>query len=419
MQKRSLEEQNISISPAEIRKIAQDALTSNELSHVTALVELCRHADSAVAFTAITCTEFTFGKLLERGLLAKAESESQNEKAQWLREHRKSFLSILASTLNSADLRLQMTAFEKYLNVIKLISEESGEFSNRLYIPLVDALIRTHLSSVLSEKVISMLNSYDDLRFFFFKDAAKICKDKPINTVQAKKAKNHAVASWLSLLSKLDPASKSITYFADLTSKESKKNKSVADFKIYKRAFSDCWLAFMTLPMNTATYTQVLEILHANLIPHLSEPVQLMDFLVDAYDGGGLVSLLALNGLFTLINQHNLNYDHFYDKLYALFDGNLMHVKYRSRFFRLVELFLSSTHIPSYMVCAFIKRMMRLCLNAPPGAIIIVLPFVFNLMKLHPSAITLIHNPKASLEPMEGILIFIHRSIRVRYYRTR
>ena len=36
------------------------------------------------------------------------------------------------------------------------------------------------------------------------------------------------------------------------------------------------------------------------------------------------------------------DYPDFYKKLYALFDRNLMHVKYRSRFFRLVDLFLAS-----------------------------------------------------------------------------
>ena len=60
---------------------------------------------------------------------------------------------------------------------------------------------------------------------------------------------------------------------------------------------------------------------------------------------GGYVSLLALNGLFTLIHEHNLDYPQFYIKLYALFDSNLWHSKYKSRFFRLAELFLSSTYV--------------------------------------------------------------------------
>lgn len=35
-------------------------------------------------------------------------------------------------------------------------------------------------------------------------------------------------------------------------------------------------------------------------------------------------------------------YSHFYKKLYALMDREVLHVKYRARFFRLSETFLSS-----------------------------------------------------------------------------
>jgi U3 small nucleolar RNA-associated protein 19 len=38
----------------------------------------------------------------------------------------------------------------------------------------------------------------------------------------------------------------------------------------------------------------------------MAEPKLLMDFLTDSYNVGGAVSLLALNGLFTLITEHNL-----------------------------------------------------------------------------------------------------------------
>ena len=44
---------------------------------------------------------------------------------------------------------------------------------------------------------------------------------------------------------------------------------------------------------------------------------------------------LALAGLFELMMKHNLDYPNFFPKLYALFDRNLMHVRYRARFFRL------------------------------------------------------------------------------------
>jgi U3 small nucleolar RNA-associated protein 19 len=201
------------------------------------------------------------------------------------------------------------------------------------------------------------------------------------------------ISQWLLIMSELNPASENPAFFVEsaMTQFGTKQN-AINDYKFYKKMFSESWLAFLTLQMNFETYSRVLEKLHDDIIPNMNEPVRLMDFLVEAYDAGGIISILALNGLFTLINDHNLDYRHFFDKLYALFDSNLMHAIYLERFFVLVELFLKSNHLPNYMVCAFIKRMLRLSLNAPPGAICAVLPIVFNIFKVHPSAIILIHN---------------------------
>jgi U3 small nucleolar RNA-associated protein 19 len=109
------------------------------------------------------------------------------------------------------------------------------------------------------------------------------------------------------------------------------------------------------------------------------------------YKIGGVSSILALNGLFTLIIDYNLDYPLFYHKLYALLDQNILHVKYRSRFFRLVDLFLSSSMIPSKMVASFLKRILRLTLWAPPAGILLVLPLIFNLLRKHPLCIEMIH----------------------------
>jgi U3 small nucleolar RNA-associated protein 19 len=102
------------------------------------------------------------------------------------------------------------------------------------------------------------------------------------------------------------------------------------------------------------------------------QPIRLIDFLKDSYDVGGVVSLLALHGLFILITKHNLyvirlllrcwvdwltckpttsmvatyrDYPDFYRKLYALFQPNIFHVKYRAKFFRLVNIFLKSSYV--------------------------------------------------------------------------
>lgn len=68
-------------------------------------------------------------------------------------------------------------------------------------------------------------------------------------------------------------------------------------------------------------------------------------------------------------------------------------MKYRARFFHLADLFLSSSHLPAYLVAAFAKRLSRLALTAPPEALLMVLPFICNLLRRHPACRVLVHRP--------------------------
>jgi U3 small nucleolar RNA-associated protein 19 len=111
-------------------------------------------------------------------------------------------------------------------------------------------------------------------------------------------------------------------------------------------------------------------------MPVMQKPILLTDFLMESYDIGGSISLLALNGVFILITKHNLEYPDFYKKLYALCTPDLLHAKYRARFFHLADIFLSSTHLPEYLVAAFAKRLSRLALTGPANALLMVLPFI-------------------------------------------
>ncbi|KAG2211667.1 hypothetical protein INT47_008764 [Mucor saturninus] len=171
-----------------------------------------------------------------------------------------------------------------------------------------------------------------------------------------------------------------------------KRKHPLLQLRVHKRGFSDCWVSLLRLPLTEEMYKKILLILHKRILPHMAEPKILMDFLTDSFNVGGAVSLLALNGLFTLITEHGLDYPDFYKKLYSLLDRNLMHVKYRSRFFRLLELFLSSAYLPAALIASFIKRMARLSLTAPPAACVIIIPFIYNLFKRHPTCMCLIQS---------------------------
>ncbi|KAL6469818.1 hypothetical protein MHYP_G00209370 [Metynnis hypsauchen] len=171
-----------------------------------------------------------------------------------------------------------------------------------------------------------------------------------------------------------------------------------AKLKEQKRAFEQTWLTFLKYKLPGNMYKKVLVILHDSILPHMNDPPLMIDFLSAAYSVGGAVSLLALNGLFVLIHEHNLDYPDFYKKLYNLLDPSVFHVKYRARFFHLANIFLSSSHLPVYLVAAFVKRLSRLALTAPPTGLLIVLPFICNLIRRHPSCRVLIHRPSAADE---------------------
>jgi hypothetical protein len=73
----------------------------------------------------------------------------------------------------------------------------------------------------------------------------------------------------------------------DILVSKSEENYCVQPVAIEKE-FSECWLNFVTLQMDKDLFIKVLERIHL-VIPHLREPVRLMDFFVDVYNNGVVV----------------------------------------------------------------------------------------------------------------------------------
>jgi len=152
---------------------------------------------------------------------------------------------------------------------------------------------------------------------------------------------------------------------------------------------------------------RALNVMHHSVLPHLTRAVLVMDWVAGGVEEGGTHGLLALNALWVLMKEYNLDYPSFYPRLYAFLDRGVLHSKWRARFFRLLEIFLGSTHLPLTLLASFIKRLARLSLSAPPAAIVIVIPFTYNLLKHHPGLMVMIHRPEDpdsdpdSYSPME------------------
>eukprot|EP01104_Vermistella_antarctica_P017332 TRINITY_DN6126_c0_g1_i1.p1 TRINITY_DN6126_c0_g1~~TRINITY_DN6126_c0_g1_i1.p1 ORF type:complete len:338 (-),score=152.49 TRINITY_DN6126_c0_g1_i1:166-1044(-) len=178
--------------------------------------------------------------------------------------------------------------------------------------------------------------------------------------------------------------------------------------KSHTHLFGDCWVSFLKLPIPVPLYKGVLSRMHGMILAHIPNPLLLMDFLTDSYNIGGVVSILALSGLFVLISQHNLEYPEFYEKLYALFEPSVFYMKHRAHLFSLSDLFMSSTHLPAYIVAAFAKRVARLCLAAPPSGCLLAIPFVYNLLHRHPSCRVLLHAQPTAAD--EDPILFLSAS---------
>ena len=62
------------------------------------------------------------------------------------------------------------------------------------------------------------------------------------------------------------------------------------------------------MPLPSDLLKKVLVQLHSTVMPHIPNPLLLSDFLTRCLDEGGLVGMLALNGIFTLVTKHGLEY---------------------------------------------------------------------------------------------------------------
>ncbi|KAL1131557.1 hypothetical protein AAG570_011174 [Ranatra chinensis] len=140
----------------------------------------------------------------------------------------------------------------------------------------------------------------------------------------------------------------------------------------------------MTVDLKPTTKQKLLVVLIEQLMPRMENPIFLTDYFMSCLDEGGAISLLGLQGIFNLIQKHNINYPNIYNKLYSLLAADIFSTTYKARFFYLSDIFLTSTHLPEAMVAGFVKKLARLSLMAPPGDIIMMMAFIKNLIIRHP-----------------------------------
>ncbi|EGZ30156.1 hypothetical protein PHYSODRAFT_476744, partial [Phytophthora sojae] len=140
------------------------------------------------------------------------------------------------------------------------------------------------------------------------------------------------------------------------------------------------WIAVLRHKLPQTSYKKVLVQLPDGIMPHLTKtrccsPTSLYQVSI-----GAVTSLLALNSLFILTTSTRPTST---TSCMRCWTTTLYSAKQRGRFFGLLNLFLSPTHLPAYTVAAFAKRLSRSALMVEPGAILFIIPMVYKLNLRH------------------------------------
>uniref|UniRef100_A0A670ZD34 CCAAT-binding factor domain-containing protein n=1 Tax=Pseudonaja textilis TaxID=8673 RepID=A0A670ZD34_PSETE len=349
--------------------------------------------DKEIILCAIRTCSRLFGALLTRGELFVGKLPPEEDSVQgnysaeekykiWMRHRYNSCTTCLGELMAHEAFQVKEMALCTLMKFVELEAkhplvknEWSFNFPRELLQVVVEGLIQTDQNSSLLISRFQEYMEHDDVRFFVMKAVAE-----NLGTVMPK-AKQVTSTSWLRAELRF------IYFFFEVRSSE-----SIPLQPEHRRAFERMWLGFLKYKLPGSLYKKVLVILHDSILPHLNEPTLLMDFLTRRL--GMLKNNISLISVLFLFCRE---YPDFYTKLYSLLDPSIFHVKYRARFFRLLDLFLSSSHLPAYLVAAFAKRLSRLALTTPPDGLLIVIPFICNLLRRHPSCLVLIHRPNGPM----------------------
>ncbi|KAH8429879.1 ribosome biosynthesis protein NOC4 [Aspergillus melleus] len=344
-----------------------------------------------------------FSRLIATGDLGETNRAAENEKiiAAWLKERLREYQKALATIIRDSDPSSQITALTLSMRLLHeraahLAEDDLQLWTSGLFKNIVESVIEARNGETLrSEFLEKFAKEYEDVRYHMFAQIAEYA---------ATRRHSDTIEILISLLSACDNVPSAEHKFENFYTKTSKKNKKLVSVNAHKKRAQDAWMAVLHGDISPSQRKTLLRTMVHSIEPWFNRPELLMDFLTDSYNVGGATSLLALSGLFYLIQEKNLDYPQFYQKLYSLLDANLLHSKHRSRFFRLMNTFLASTHLPATLIASFIKRLARLALNAPPTAIVAMVPFMYNLLKSHPTCTLMLHRPvrdettKAELE---------------------
>ncbi|OAA67587.1 nucleolar complex protein 4 [Cordyceps fumosorosea ARSEF 2679] len=339
----------------------------------------------AILSTVALCRIFM--RLLAQGSLVSKKSLSEKDRVVvgWLREQFSQFKDILLDLLGEDE--IASTALTLCMRTLKAEGEYLRDKSDYAFPrdflgKIVKNIIASENDDIRKAYIEESAEQYDDVRYYTFASVTSAIKELSDDEGDLK---SRLFESAFALLTALDGVPESADELEDFyIHKPEKKSHYLRQPNQHKKQGQEAWLALMNLVETNDQRKRVLALISDVIAPWFPNPEILSDFLTSSYDASGSMALLALSGVFYLIRERNLDYPSFYPKLYSLLNSQILHSKYRARFFRLLDTFLSSTHLPVALVASFLKRLARLSLNAPPSAIAFVIPWIYNMLMKHP-----------------------------------
>ncbi|KAF2417424.1 CBF-domain-containing protein [Tothia fuscella] len=338
---------------------------------------------SCVALCRVYARLYASGSMRKSKAKAKGMSEAEVVIVQWLTERLNEYVDLLLDLLGGEASGL--TALTLLMRLVREEVNQRGQnaWTHGTFAKVVHSVLNGHLA-LRQEFEGKYFSEYADIRFHTLGLISLALKDSPDHA--------NVLASGIQLLLSLTPPTEETKLTSFYASSQEKNKHSALNLSSHKKDAQAAWLSILSSPALTKDQRKsILTSLVPTVIPWFHNPTLLMDQLSDSFDLGGATSLLSLSGLFYLMQERNLDYPSFYTKLYSLLDGSILHSKHRSRFFRLLETFMASTHLPAALVASFIKRLARLALHAPPAGIVVVIPWIYNMFKLHSQCTFMIH----------------------------
>ena len=357
---------------------------SSKVNNLVELLEYLGSADTATAKAALhalrrlfTCgcpaldaamrhaTDTPGGEAPKAADVTDAASKAAKIYETWVRDRYASYKQALLVHLAGCTEELQTVSLVVMMKLAK--QEGTGSAGSGTAVETLGQIVRTLLldtsqnaDAVVKMYVRSFADEYDDVRFHTLKATKAILgglqqQDTHADVLQVV---HRALSLLLSI--GIPEASRGTLDNFWFSSGEQKKLKTISEprgkrvtqVRSHRKAFGDCWTELLQIrSLDVASYRRVLLGMHDQILPHLPHPLLLSDFLTDAYNQGGAVSMLAMHGLFVLMAKHGLEYPQFYPRLYALMKPAIFHLTHRDQFFRLTDLFLTSKGKPDYRRC--------------------------------------------------------------------